>query len=492
MRWESRRRRWSKAPISLLLCISVGCATHPVRVSSPIERSRQARKAYRSNAPLALSEYIRTVLKISQQNTLSNEEKLLILQGRRPEMAELSRRAQGTDDTSARRSLADAYLNEGLYLQAFQLYQDLRQRSGDDRDLYLALSRIWDHWEDYVLAQKYAELAVALDPKSAEAMELLGRIHLHRNDPESAIQSLARAQQLAPAKISVQGNLGYAHLAHGDWEKAATHLRQTIELDWAIPEVRNDLGIALAYSGDRYGAFVEFMAAARPPVAFNNVGVADMAQQKWLQAQDAFRRALELDPAYQKALVNLSEAESHLPYPTIVNLPPMPTRPHLLRFPVLSPPAAAPIHSTEMRPSGLGETSTNLAIDKPRDAPVLLREPKTLPQILSAERTEVKPAGDLMPSDNLGNFPAEAAAVGEQNTNKKVMGDRTVRLNPSLDLTRHLDVLHEDLIAGWTTGIDKRLRVRATAPFGWQTLAFLRVTVAVAFTWLPIAARSPQ
>ena len=73
--------------------------------------------------------------------------------------------------------------------------------------------------------------------------------------------------------------------------------------------------------GDRERAIREFMAVNDPAGAFNNLGVVYMSQKNWIEARDAFRRAVALDPKHEKAQTNLAEAEDHLPPPAVVNLP---------------------------------------------------------------------------------------------------------------------------------------------------------------------------
>ena len=302
------------------LLVSPACLRRRALVQNP----HQAKKANRSTSPATLSEFIRSVLKISQENTQAADEAAKRLLDQKPELADLSRRvAEDAKDLDARRALAAAYMEEGLYSNAFQVYQGIRTLAPDDPGVELAIARIWDRWGDYALARQYAERALVLDSRLAGGLDLLGRIHLHRKDPDAALSAFLTALRYDPENASVLANTGYAFLTRGDWAPARRYLERAVERDASLAEARNNLGIALAHLGDRDGALRQFAAVSRPAVAFNNLGVVNLAQGRFDLARDAFRQALVLDPDYPIARANLSEAGAHLPPPTVVNLAPL-------------------------------------------------------------------------------------------------------------------------------------------------------------------------
>src|SRR5882724_4392122 len=174
-------RRYSSLILVLVLVLSFpGCMHHrSVRVAPANESAKDSSS---SGSPTALSNFIQATLKISQENTAASEDALKQLNKRRPYLAELSSRiaANGTDIDS-RRLLAEAYMDEGLLPYAFQMYQEIQSIKPGDSLAEVGVARLWDRWGDYGLAYQHAERAVVLDPRSAEALEALGRVHLHRN-----------------------------------------------------------------------------------------------------------------------------------------------------------------------------------------------------------------------------------------------------------------------------------------------------------------------
>jgi len=315
-------RRYSSLILLFTLVLTLpGCVRQrSVRVA-PANGS--ARQSSDTGSPSALSNFIQGTLRISQENTAAAEEALIQLHKRRPYLAELSGRvAANGADIDSRRQLADAYLDEGLLPFAFQMYQEIQSIKPDDSHAELGVARVWDRWGDYGLAYQHAERAVVLEPKSADALEALGRVQLHRNLIDQALSAFLSALEIKPQSASLLSNTGYVFLKRGDLIQARVFLERAVAADNSLVEAHNNLGIVLARMGESNQALSEFLAVNDPAAAFNNLGVVFLDQRKWTEARDVFRRALLLDPGHKKAQANLLEAEAHAPRPATINLPP--------------------------------------------------------------------------------------------------------------------------------------------------------------------------
>ena len=314
-------RRYSSLFLLFALVVSLpGCARQKsVRVAPA---SSAANDSGSTGSPTALSNFIQATLRISQENTMAAEEALKQLHKRRPVLAELSSRvAANGNDFDSRRMLADAYMDEGLLPYAFQMYQEIQSIRPNDPGAQLGVARVWDRWGDFDLAYQHAEHAVLLDPKSADALEMLGRVHMHRNQIDRALSAFLSAVEIKPQSAPLLSNTGYLFLKRGDLQQARLYLERAVAIDDSLVEARNNLGIVLARMGEPNSALREFMAVNDPAAAFNNLGVVYMEQKRWTDARAAFRRALALDPKHAKARANLVEAEARVPRPTIINLP---------------------------------------------------------------------------------------------------------------------------------------------------------------------------
>jgi Flp pilus assembly protein TadD len=305
--------------LGIHLFFSFGCSRRPV-LSHKVPPGKNV---YHAASPADLAPYIRTVLKISQEDT-ENRQTLKKLHARRPILEELLRHiAESPEDVESRRTLAAHYLKEGLYYSAFELYEQIRSTGLEDATAELGLARIWDEWGHYPLAKRHAERALELDPQSAEALELLGTIHLHRNDLQAAVSAFLEALALTPENPSLHSTLGSVLLKLGNSGEARGYLEKAVALDPALTEARNNLAAALARLGDDDGALHEFAATNPPAAAFNKLGLVYLADRKWEKAENAFKQALVQEPDDVKARLNLSIAQSHLPPPTIIHLPPL-------------------------------------------------------------------------------------------------------------------------------------------------------------------------
>jgi tetratricopeptide (TPR) repeat protein len=209
------------------------------------------------------------------------------------------------------------------------MYQEIQSIKPNDPQAEVGVARVWDRWGDFGIAHQHAERAVILEPKSAEALEALGRISLHQNQLDQALSAFLSAIAIKPQSASLLSNAGYVFLKRGDLLQARLYLGNAVAVDDSLVEARNNLGIVLARLGQRDGALHEFMAVNDPAAAFNNLGVIYMEQKRWTEARDAFRKALALEPGHPKARANLVEAEAHVPIPTIINLPGFRDRPEV-------------------------------------------------------------------------------------------------------------------------------------------------------------------
>jgi Flp pilus assembly protein TadD len=317
------RKHHSIVVVSLALVVAFSsCARH--RSVTVVARKPADKQVYNAGTPQDLSEYIRSVLKISQENTEAADTALRALFQRRPELADLKRHVDATpDDVVARKLLAAAYLDEGLPSPAFRLYQEVIQQAPNDSVAELGIARVWNEWGDLSMAGQHAERALALNPQSTRSLELLGRIHLKRNELDAAISSFVSALKIDPDNAPLLSNVGYAYMSRGDWIPARDYLRRAVMRDQSLQQAQNNLGIVLVKLGDRTGALGAFMVVNRPAAAYNNLGVAYLSERRLVDARDAFKRSLALDPSYEKARENLAYADARLPRSAVVDLPPL-------------------------------------------------------------------------------------------------------------------------------------------------------------------------
>jgi Tfp pilus assembly protein PilF len=267
---------------------------------------------------------MRTVYRISQEGAMEADGEREKLLDRKPELAELATCA-AVDQTNieCRIKLAEAYFREGLLFSAYTVFNEVLKMDESDFQATLGMARIWDKWEDYSSARRFAGNAIAIEPGSALAHEVMGSIHLHRNAPAEALAEFRRSLDFAPGNPVVSANLGYAQMLLQNWQEAKTWFEKALSIDSTLAETRNNLGIVLAQMGDYEGALAQMQRVSGPAVAYNNLGLVLLVFRKLpAAAADAFEQALRYAPDYEKARANLTAARALLPPPAVINLPP--------------------------------------------------------------------------------------------------------------------------------------------------------------------------
>jgi len=277
-----------------------------------------------AKAALPLSDYIRTVYRISQEGALEREDQRQKVLQSHPELAELaSCVAADPANNECRIKLAEAYVHEGLLWSAYTLFNEALKVDGEEFRATLGLARIWDQWKDYSMARRVADAAIAINPRSAEAHELKGNIELHASMPSAALAEFKKSLELTPGNAVATANLGYAQMLLHNWPMAKASLEKALALDRTLGEARNNLGIVLAQMGDYDGAIAQMQQVSGPAVAYNNLGVVLLIYKKEPAAAfHAFEVALSYAPDYDKARANLETTRALLPAPVVVHLPP--------------------------------------------------------------------------------------------------------------------------------------------------------------------------
>ena len=111
-------------------------------------------------------------------------------------------------------------------------------------------------------AVRYAELAVSLQPQSAEYRSLLGQAYLISGRFSSASTALTDSLSLSPGDGKVALNLALAQIAEGDWQGA----RRTLDSNSGSISI-SDRGLAMALAGDPASAVDLMLPVARQPGA---------------------------------------------------------------------------------------------------------------------------------------------------------------------------------------------------------------------------------
>lgn len=152
--------------------------------------------------------------------------------------------------------------------------------------------------------------ALEQDP---DVMALAGQTYLANGDLENAERYLRKAAELSPNDARAHTRLGVARMAGGETERAFADLALAARMDEASGQA--DLTLILAYV--RQGQFDKALAAQQAlekklpdsPQTYNLKGGILLGKRDLAGARQAFERAIQLQPDFLAAAVNLARLD---------------------------------------------------------------------------------------------------------------------------------------------------------------------------------------
>ena len=152
------------------------------------------------------------------------------------------------------------------------------QSEEEKRDSHMANARTLEQQGNATAAREAAQEAAKLDPKSEEALLLLGRNYIKEDKPEEAAATFAKALELNPASVAALTGAARSALLANDLDKAAEY----------------------ADKAGNAGGDPRELAVIR--------GAILMKQRKYAEAVPELEKALEKDPSHEESIVGLASA----------------------------------------------------------------------------------------------------------------------------------------------------------------------------------------
>jgi tetratricopeptide (TPR) repeat protein len=146
---------------------------------------------------------------------------------------------------------------------------------------------------------------LAGQPQNADALHLLGVVHLQTGRTESGIELIRRALAIQPDNPMFNNNLGKALVDAKQYEEAAERCRRAVSAAPQYVDALNNLGNALRGLRRYDDAIATFnralqMQPSYPPL-YNNLGAALRDAGKKLEAVAFFQRATAIAPQFAEA-----------------------------------------------------------------------------------------------------------------------------------------------------------------------------------------------
>lgn len=163
---------------------------------------------------------------------------------------------------------------------------------------------------------------------------------LQKGNLADAKAKIERAVEQDARNAEVQATAGLIYDRLGDDRKAETHFSRAVAIDPQNPVILNNYAVFLCRKGDAERGQKYFLQAAENPVyrtpagAYVNAGTCARNAGKAAEAEQHFRRALQMNPRNAEALIQLADLEL-----TAGNL--LPSRAFLERYLEVTPATSA-------------------------------------------------------------------------------------------------------------------------------------------------------
>jgi tetratricopeptide (TPR) repeat protein len=209
--------------------------------------------------------------------------------------------------------IIEVLMQQGKRAEAAELNSQILKDDPDDNDARgLAATFMLDKG-DVSRALSELQAVVTHSPDNPVAQYNLGRAHAARGEWEQARQRFQKAIDLRPDYILARLALAQLQVTRGDFDAALKSSQQVLSID------RNNNNARLIESAALMGQkkfgdsrqLLDSMLKANPssPDVLFQLGVVNLAESKFKEAEDAFRRSYELNPANSRGLMGMVETE---------------------------------------------------------------------------------------------------------------------------------------------------------------------------------------
>jgi len=187
-------------------------------------------------------------------------------------------------------------------------------------ETHMAAGRLHESQNRLARAAEQYRLAVALKPDYVAALNRLGIVLDRLGRFKEADNAFRGAIAVVADRAYLYNNLAFSYIMQLNWREAEVTLTKALELQPDFARARVNLAMALAQQERFDEALTQFQTVLPAEDAYYNMGLMYQSKRRLLEAAQAFKAALELNPqmlAARKRLDMLpadvvSEAERHL------------------------------------------------------------------------------------------------------------------------------------------------------------------------------------
>jgi len=206
-------------------------------------------------------------------------------------------------------NLGNSFYRQNKINNAKKAYQKAIVLQPDFANAYFNYGRLLVEEESYPLAIKELKKTISLDKHHGPALSQLAQIYLYQGAFIKSIAYLKKRLTMEPDHAETHQDLGIAFLKIKQWTEAIKHLRQAIELEPNDKDANYNIATAYLHTGEHKKALRHYLRQIEIQShleSYYNIGVLFMYEERHRDAIDYFKKALELDPNYFDAHVNIA------------------------------------------------------------------------------------------------------------------------------------------------------------------------------------------
>jgi len=230
-----------------------------------------------------------------------------------PNIKRVATSAQSSE-TAARRG--KKLLKEKKFDEALEVFEDLVRRNQADAFVHGAVARIKYKQKDLDGALDHFRISIKMDPTKPQAYVRSARIYATRGQLNEAREALQNAIRVHPQAPVAYLGLGAIYQREKKPELAIEQYQKALQYNPRLAPARKRLAEALASVGQTSEAMVQIGAALRikpdDPEAYALKGRLHLLNRQYSDAQQAYERAVELDPEGTKAQIRTGLAEAYI------------------------------------------------------------------------------------------------------------------------------------------------------------------------------------
>ncbi|MCH7591233.1 MAG: tetratricopeptide repeat protein [Planctomycetes bacterium] len=177
-------------------------------------------------------------------------------------------------------------------------------------ETYYAAARLLESRGRYLDARERYRKAVTVNHTYVDAFHRLGLVHSLLGERDLAVEALARAVELKPEDSILRNNLGFEYILCERWAEANDELSAAIEFDPGFARAHINLGIVQSRMQRFDLALASFRTALPEADAHYNLGLMYRGQGRYAEATVSFERVLDIDPEFAAAWKQLRQVRA--------------------------------------------------------------------------------------------------------------------------------------------------------------------------------------